>query len=142
MAETAGVRIHITGVVQGVGFRPFVYGLARKLDLNGWVRNSSAGVEIEADGPAEALAQFASALEREAPPLARIDSIEVDWLPANGYNHFEIIQSAVVAGAFQPISPDISTCPDCLRELFDPSDRRYRYPFTQLHQLRTALHHY
>jgi hydrogenase maturation protein HypF len=130
MAQIAGLRIHITGVVQGVGFRPFVYRLAHKLALNGWVRNSSAGVDIEADGPPEALVQFAYALEYEAPPLARIDSVQVEWRPANGFNHFEIIHSASSpAAAFQPISPDVSTCPDCLAELFDPADRRYRYPF-------------
>jgi hydrogenase maturation protein HypF len=124
-----GVRIHITGVVQGVGFRPFVYGLAKRLDLTGWVRNTSAGVDIEADGMPEALHRFAEALASESPPLARIDSIKVSDRPADGFKVFEIIPSALVSGAFQPISPDVSLCADCQRELMDPEDRRYRYPF-------------
>ncbi|MDT8305797.1 MAG: carbamoyltransferase HypF, partial [Anaerolineae bacterium] len=125
----SGSRIHITGVVQGVGFRPFVYGLARRYGLAGWVRNTSAGVDIEVDGPAESLAAFAQALRAEAPALARIDSLEVRDRAPDGFNTFEIANSAPVAGAFQPISPDVSLCADCRRELFDPADRRYRYPF-------------
>ena len=129
MTEIAGLRIHITGVVQGVGFRPFVYGLAQRLELTGWVRNTSAGVDIEADGPPRALAAFAEALAVEAPPLARIDSIEVSDRPADGFTTFKIVHSAPIPGAFQPISPDMTICDDCRRELFDPGDRRYRYPF-------------
>jgi len=125
----SGVRIHITGVVQGVGFRPFVYGLAQRYLLTGWVRNTSAGVDIEADGSSEALQSFTEALAAESPPLARIDSIEIADRPADGFTTFEIIQSAPVSGAFQPVSPDVSVCDDCLRELMDPEDRRYRYPF-------------
>ncbi|MFN2222642.1 MAG: carbamoyltransferase HypF [Candidatus Promineifilaceae bacterium] len=124
-----GVRIHITGVVQGVGFRPFVYGLAQRLELTGWVRNTSAGVDIEVDGTPEALQRFAEALDSESPPLARVDSIQVVDRPPDGFKVFEIIPSAPVSGAFQPISPDVSLCADCQRELMDPNDRRYRYPF-------------
>ena len=127
--EKRGVRIHITGVVQGVGFRPFVYTLAKHLDLNGWVRNTSAGVDIEADGRPEALKSFEQALLNEAPPLARIDQIEVTARTPDGFSTFEIVASEVIAGAFQPISADVTICPDCLRELFDQDDRRYRYPF-------------
>ena len=127
--EKRGVRIHITGVVQGVGFRPFVYTLAKRLELYGWVRNTSAGVDIEADGSPEALNHFEEALLNEAPPLARIDHIEVMARTPDGFSSFDIIPSEVIAGAFQPISADVTICQDCLRELFDKADRRYRYPF-------------
>ncbi len=129
IAEAQGLRLHITGVVQGVGFRPFVYGLARRYGLTGWVRNTSAGVDIEADGPAAALAGFAAALRDELPPLARIDSFSAEPRPADGYTSFDIRASRPEPGAFQPVSADMALCPDCLRELFDPADRRYRYPF-------------
>ena len=129
MEELQGVNIHVNGVVQGVGFRPFVYGLAQRLDLAGWVRNTSAGVDIELDGTREILELFIKALDDEAPPLAYIDDVSVTWKASSGFSKFEIIHSEAVKDAFQPISPDVCTCPDCLRELFDPSDRRYRYPF-------------
>ncbi|MFQ6016362.1 MAG: acylphosphatase, partial [Anaerolineae bacterium] len=122
-------KVHVTGVVQGVGFRPFVYGLAQRYELTGWVCNTSAGVDIEIEGTPESLAQFLTALEAEAPPLAHIETVSVSDHPPNGYQRFEIRHSVAQAGQFQPISPDICTCPDCLRELFDPNDRRYRYPF-------------
>ena len=127
--QLKGARIHITGVVQGVGFRPFIYSLAQRLRLAGWVRNTSAGVEIEVDGNPANLNEFILSIERDAPPLARIDSIKTDLMPPNGYTTFEIIHSTAIEQAFQPISPDVSICPDCLHELFDPSDRRYLYPF-------------
>ena len=129
VTRTQGARIHISGMVQGVGFRPFVYGLATALHLTGWVRNTSAGVDIEVDGRPEPLAAFIEALARDAPPLARIDHVEVEARPAAGFATFEIVPSTPLPDAFQPISPDVSICPDCLRELFDPADRRYRYPF-------------
>lgn len=122
-------RIHVSGVVQGVGFRPFVYGLALRFDLTGWVRNSSAGVDIEVNGSATALAQFAEAVEQELPPLAHIDTISVTDCAVGGYELFEIIPSKPIARAFQPISPDMTICLDCAREMFDPNDRRYHYPF-------------
>ncbi len=129
MTEKTGLRIHITGVVQGVGFRPFVYGLASRFDLKGWVRNTSAGVDIEVDGDADILDAFARALQDEAPPLSRIDDFTVTPVDWAGFRSFDIIHSEAVEGAFQPISPDYTICPDCLRELFDPADHRYRYPF-------------
>ena len=129
MVEKAGIRIHISGVVQGVGFRPFVYTLATRLSLTGWVRNTSAGVDIELDGPSTALQAFVEGLRRESPPLSHIDELIVEDRPTDGYEKFEILHSQPIPDAFQPISPDISICPDCLRELFDPNDRRYRYPF-------------
>jgi len=129
VSEMQGARIHINGIVQGVGFRPFVYGLTEKLNLNGWVRNTSAGVDIQVDGTEATLKEFARALEHDAPPLALIASLEVATCPPNGFSSFEIIHSEPIPGAFQPISPDVSICDDCLRELFDENDRRYRYPF-------------
>jgi hydrogenase maturation protein HypF len=126
---SSGVRIHVNGVVQGVGFRPFVYGLAKKLDLTGWVRNTSAGVDIELDGRREALELFIQALKDDAPPLALIDDIQVTWQAAGDHQEFKIIHSEAVPDAFQPISPDVCPCTDCLREMFDPADRRFQYPF-------------
>ncbi len=123
-------RIHVSGVVQGVGFRPFIYTLALRYGLRGWVRNTSAGVEIEVEGTGEALDAFVAAIGREAPPLSRIETVTVEVIPANGYARFEIQHSQAVEGAYQPISPDVATCADCLAEVFDPTDRRYRYPFT------------
>ena len=124
-----GLQVRITGIVQGVGFRPFVYSLATRLNLNGWVRNTSAGVDIEVDGEQDVLDAFVKALRDEAPPLSRLDELTASFRPANGFNSFDIVHSEAVEGAFQPISPDVAICDDCLRELFDPNDRRYRYPF-------------
>jgi hydrogenase maturation protein HypF len=129
MRDLQGARIHITGVVQGVGFRPFVYGLATRLEITGWVRNTSAGVDIEVDGSPEAVTTFIEALQQEAPPLARIDEVHVEERDPDNFSTFEIMHSVAVEDAFQPISPDVSLCEDCLRELSDPNDRRYRYPF-------------
>ncbi|MFN8414419.1 MAG: carbamoyltransferase HypF [Anaerolineales bacterium] len=124
-----GLSVHITGIVQGVGFRPFVYNLATKLNLKGWVKNTSAGVDIEVDGEQDVLDSFVKALRDEAPPLSRIDELTASSRPANGFTSFDIHHSESVDGAFQPISPDVAICDDCLRELFDPNDRRYLYPF-------------
>jgi hydrogenase maturation protein HypF len=122
-------RYFITGVVQGVGFRPFVYSLATRLGLKGWVNNSSAGVTIEIEGMPETVDEFQQLLRNEAPPLATIENISSEQLPPNGFTQFEIRASQVEPDAYQPISPDISICEDCLRELYDTDDRRYRYPF-------------
>ncbi|MGA7195135.1 MAG: carbamoyltransferase HypF [Anaerolineales bacterium] len=126
---TIGAKIHITGIVQGVGFRPFVYNLATRFQLNGWVRNTSAGVDIEVDGEQDVLDTFVKALRDEAPPLSRIDEFTASFGSANGFHSFEILHSESIPEAFQPISPDVAICDDCLRELFDPNDRRFRYPF-------------
>ena len=123
------LKLHVTGVVQGVGFRPFVYGLATRYGLVGWVCNTSAGVDIEIEGPVVATEAFVAALTNKAPPLARIENVTVDRKIPDGYSEFSIRQSRAQSGAFQPISPDICTCDDCLSELFDPQDRRFRYPF-------------
>src|SRR5574340_1559862 len=103
-------RIHLTGLVQGVGFRPFVYQIAIRANLRGWVANTSAGVDIEVEGDAAVLDAFVRALTEEKPPLARIDSIHVEDVPSNGqalFAAFEIRASVHQAGVFQPISPDI-----------------------------------
>jgi len=122
--------ISVQGVVQGVGFRPFVYRLAHDHGLTGWVLNHSGGVEIEVEGTPAALNAFVHALTAQAPPLARIVNVEVAGAPPADYDRFEIRHSVAEQGRYQLISPDIATCPDCLRELLDPADRRYRYPFT------------
>jgi hydrogenase maturation protein HypF len=127
--DSRSLKIHISGVVQGVGFRPFVFGLATRYELAGWVRNTSAGVDIEIEGTSAALDSFVAALTAETPPLARIESVTVAEIPPNGYTQFSIRHSESQPGAFQPISPDICICDDCLRELFDATDRRHRYPF-------------
>ncbi len=127
--QRQGLRLHVSGVVQGVGFRPFVYGLAQRYGLNGWVRNSSSGVDIEVEGPDTDLARFREALTAETPALAHIDHLVAAEQPANGFTRFDILESSPEEGAYQPISPDMTICPDCLRELFNPADRRYRYPF-------------
>ncbi len=118
--------INIKGIVQGVGFRPFIYNLARGLDIKGYVKNTPDGVIIDAEG--EYLNGFFQSIQNGCPPLARIDSIDVKALPINGYKDFIIIESDD-DGSFTLISPDISICSDCLEELFDPSNRRYLYPF-------------
>ncbi len=126
----ASKRIKITGVVQGVGFRPFVYQLAQEHGLLGWVCNTSAGVEIKAEGKEGALERFLLDLRAKAPPLARIESLSAAEVEPSGYDRFEIRSSRAQEGRYLLISPDIATCQDCKRELLDPSDRRYRYPFT------------
>ncbi|MFN2230187.1 MAG: carbamoyltransferase HypF [Anaerolineae bacterium] len=125
-----GSRITVRGVVQGVGFRPFIYNLAERLALNGWVLNDSSGVEIEVEGMPEAIDAFVAAIREEAPPLAHIVSLKARQVATQGYEGFEIRHSERQAGRYQLVSPDIATCSDCLHELLDPNDRRYRYPFT------------
>jgi hydrogenase maturation protein HypF len=123
-------HISVRGIVQGVGFRPFVYGLAVKHNLKGWVYNTSEDVKIEVEGAAEAIKQFEQELETKAPPLAHIENVTIEYHPPRGYKNFEIRQSQAQAGKYQLISPDVATCQACLGELLNPEDRRYRYPFT------------
>jgi hydrogenase maturation protein HypF len=123
-------RISARGVVQGVGFRPFVYQLATKYDLKGWVCNTSEDVKIEVQGESKDLKSFLAELQNNAPPLASIESITVTHHPPADYNSFEIRHSIAEEGKYQLVSPDIATCPACLREIFSPEDRRYHYPFT------------
>ena len=123
------LSLHVTGVVQGVGFRPFVYKLAHDLELEGWVYNSSDGVFCLVQGRAERVDAFPEQLRRRAPSMAVIDSIVAEEVEPEAVSGFEIRESHTVAGAMTLVSPDIATCPACTTELFDPSDRRYRYPF-------------
>ena len=117
-------------MVQGVGFRPFLHRLAARLGLGGWARNTPAGVELEAEGPPEALAAFVRALREEPPPLAVVEQVEVQPLPAcRGETAFAILPSAA-GDAATLAAPDLAPCPACLREMADPAGRRYRYPFT------------
>jgi hydrogenase maturation protein HypF len=119
----------VSGTVQGVGFRPFVYRLAHELALSGWVLNDTRGVLAEVEGAAPALARFLERLDAEAPPLAAVERIDSEPLAPSGGTRFEILASAASGEAETPVSPDGATCADCLAELFDPADRRHRYPF-------------
>ena len=123
-------KIKVQGVVQGVGFRPFVYRLAGECNLKGWVRNTSGNVEIEVEGDEETLKSFLNDLETKAPPMARIEKVKTTFHPPKGYTKFKIWDSLSQDGKYQLVSPDIATCEDCKRELFSPADRRFRYPFT------------
>ena len=115
--------------MQGVGFRPFIFQLAGRCGLNGWVRNQSDGVEIEVAGPAQSVGDFIGSISSEPPPLARIVTIETTDLPYRQLEGFKIIGSRALQSRSTLISPDACTCADCLRELLDPLDRRFRYPF-------------
>ncbi len=128
------VHIHVTGIVQGVGMRPFVYRKAMAHDICGWVLNAGDGVHIEAHAPADALDAFVAALSEHAPAAARVEHVETMDLAANGWDAaneqgFRIVASQDQTAHTTLVSPDIATCDDCLRELFDPADRRYHYPF-------------
>jgi len=129
MGKIQGRKIHITGIVQGVGFRPFVFTLAKKLGLFGWVRNTSAGVVIQVDGSENQLKIFVLSLKNNFPPLATIDSFQVDHCSSSDFKTFNIKHSEPIPGAFIPISPDVSICDECLVEMMDPDDLRYEYPF-------------
>jgi hydrogenase maturation protein HypF len=123
-------QISARGVVQGVGFRPFVYQLATKYGLKGWVCNTSEDVKIEVQGEGKDLERFLRELRENAPPLARIESVSVTYHPPADYTKFEIRHSIAQEGKYQLISPDIATCQACHGEIFDAEDRRYHYPFT------------
>ncbi|PYV23511.1 MAG: carbamoyltransferase HypF, partial [Acidobacteria bacterium] len=122
-------RIEVSGLVQGVGFRPYVYRLATERRLSGHILNTAAGVLIEVQGSPEAIESFLASLPREAPPLARVTEVRVSELSANGDREFRILASEKSEACQTLISPDVAVCADCLRELFDPRDRRYLYPF-------------
>jgi hydrogenase maturation protein HypF len=129
MTEVQARRVVVEGIVQGVGFRPFVHSLAKRHGLAGWVRNTAQGVEIEAEGLAPAVETFLEHLTAEAPPLVHIHRITTEDGNPRGLTTFEILRSQDGQG-FQPVPPDVATCPECLREIFDPLDRRFHYPFT------------
>jgi hydrogenase maturation protein HypF len=123
-------RLNVRGVVQGVGFRPFVYRLAQENGLKGWVCNTSSDVTIVLEGAPAALARFRKELKASPPPRSRIESISVRREPFSGYERFEIQPSQSQEGGYQLVSPDLAICPDCCREIADPADRRYGYAFT------------
>ena len=122
-------EIRVSGIVQGVGFRPYVFRLATELDLSGTIKNTSAGVTIEIQGPTELVDDFVLRLPEGAPTLSRIIEVAVRELPCNGDFEFRILASREGEPVRALISPDVAICDDCLRELFDPADRRYLYPF-------------
>ena len=124
-----GVRTRIKGIVQGVGFRPFIYNLARAYGLTGFVSNTSEGVYIEVEGAPELLDAFHQAIPDKKPPLAHITSIDSVQQPVKAYSNFTIHKSEAQERRSTLISPDVCVCEDCLKELFDPNDRRYGYPF-------------
>jgi len=124
------ISISVKGVVQGVGFRPFVYQLANQFNLKGFVCNTSEDVRIEVEGDTKDIERFLLELPNQAPPLSHIESITANRGPQANYKEFNIRPSTTEEGKYQLVSPDIATCPDCLREIFNPEDRRYRYPFT------------
>lgn len=123
-------KVRVRGVVQGVGFRPFIYRLAHEYALKGWVRNTSGSVEIEVEGSAGAIDSFLDDLKAKAPPMSHIESVEVSFDSPRGYADFQIEESLSQEGQYQLVSPDIATCEDCRREIFSPTDRRFGYPFT------------
>ncbi len=123
------VAIEISGIVQGVGFRPYVYRLATERRLTGYVTNTAAGVSIEVQGPPDVVNDFVTRLPVEIPPLARVTGCDVHELPCNSDGEFKIVTSRAGEQMRTLISPDVAICADCLREMFDQQDRRYKYPF-------------
>ena len=129
-AHPRRLAVRVSGTVRGVGFRPFVFRLAGELELSGWVRNDERGVEIEVEGGEQALSEFLDRLPSEAPPLASVEEVTAQALPARGGQRFQIAASTRRGEADALVAPDAATCADCLSELADPADRRFRYPFT------------
>jgi hydrogenase maturation protein HypF len=123
------LHLAIQGAVQGVGFRPFVYRLANEIGLVGWVSNSTEGVFIEVEGTQQQLETFLLRLKTENPPRSQIQSLKTSWLQPKGFNRFEI-RASTEGKKTAVVLPDLVTCSDCLRDIFDPRNRRYRYPFT------------
>ncbi len=123
-------EIGITGIVQGIGFRPYIYNLAQKHLIRGWVFNNEKGVFIDAEGEDGHLDQFIQEIPKLAPPLARIESFKIKHLEPLGYTTFKIRKSEEAQDKFVLISPDVATCDQCFSELFSPENFRYRYPFT------------
>ncbi|MCW2908271.1 MAG: carbamoyltransferase HypF [Actinomycetia bacterium] len=129
MASNVRTSVRVEGVVQGVGFRPFVYSLATRLGLAGWVGNDVDGVFAEVEGPAGQIRDFLEALERDAPPLARVERVSAQPVAPDGRPGFAIVASETAGPRRALVSADSATCADCLRELADPADRRFGYPF-------------
>ena len=129
----SAVDIHVTGIVQGVGFRPFVYKQAKHYLVNGWVYNSADGVHIHAEGEEKLVDDFCFSLANDAPAAAKVEAVELKEVPLEDFDSFEIRTSedkktskAGTAAGQTLISPDLATCPDCLKELFDKKNPRYR----------------
>jgi hydrogenase maturation protein HypF len=129
MQHCIRVEVRVEGVVQGVGFRPYVHGLAHRLGLAGRVGNDTAGVFMEVEGAEQAVSDFLAALPSEAPPLAVIEQVRTSQLTPTGESGFHIVSSSTTGRRDTLISADTATCADCLRELADPTDRRFGYPF-------------
>jgi hydrogenase maturation protein HypF len=129
-STTTRLRVSVRGAVQGVGFRPFIYRLANELGLVGWVNNSSAGVMAEVEGARHAVENFLVRIESEKPPRSFIQSLESSWLDTAGYKTFEIRESDSGGEKTALVLPDIAMCAECVVEIFDPRNRRFRYPFT------------
>ena len=132
MTRIVRASVRVEGVVQGVGFRPFVYALATRLSVSGCVSNDSQGVRIEAEGEWDNVGRFLAALEREAPPLAVIERITSNTMPLQGDTRFSIAPSHRGLERNVFVSPDVATCADCLRELFQPTDRRCGFHISRL----------
>ncbi len=129
-SATKRLRITLRGAVQGVGFRPFVYRLATEMSLTGWVLNSSSGLVVEVEGPADQLLLFEQRLERERPQASVVTVRESSWIATEGADRFEILASDSDDGKSVNVLPDLATCSQCREELFDPENRRFEYPFT------------
>ncbi|ACB49466.1 hydrogenase maturation protein [Crocosphaera subtropica ATCC 51142] len=129
MNQLRRLKIIIQGAVQGVGFRPFIYRLATELNLKGWVNNSASGVFIEVEGTKKNLEIFLTRIPQEKPSISSINTVETTWLDPVNYTTFEIRHSSS-GEKTAVVLPDLSTCSDCLQEIFDPNNRRYLYPFT------------
>ncbi len=139
MNSTQRRAITISGIVQGVGFRPFVYSLASQLKLCGFVQNQSGEVLIEVEGLESVLNQFIDRLQSQPPPLSRIDRLFWQKIAATNDRQFRIAESGADTKTQAFVSPDLATCPECRIELFDPADRRYRYPFLNCTQCGPRL---
>ena len=133
-------RIQVSGVVQGVGFRPFVYNLAQELALSGYTLNPSAGVTIEPEGDPDKIESFLHTLKRDPPPLAQIAEIVVFEIEPNGDTQFSIRKSFSREGELSLVPADVGTCGDCWRDFTDPSNRRFGYAFTNCTNCGSALH--
>lgn len=129
MASLTAFRIEIRGIVQGVGFRPYVHKMVEKYGFSGWIRNTSYGAQLELAGSRRALLHFLDDLKKSPPPLALIEGVEYTAVEAREYSGFRIIESERSGHMETLVSPDVGICADCARELLDPADRRYKYPF-------------
>ncbi len=129
-ASRRRVRVRVTGTVQGVGFRPYVFRLATELELGGYILNDERGVLLEVEGPPGHVDHFLVRLPDDAPPLALVEGLSTADTPATGEREFRIVESGHGGEPQAQVSADVATCADCLAELMDPADRRFRYPFT------------